>query len=365
MAPRSASESRGLRRVAWLAIAAGTLLLASRANRAQSNELNVAFHTFDDTRSVTVLSPSIDLTKDFTGRTALRASYGLDAISAASDSCVRCHRNGANSQRQTGGLSLTETFNDWKLTIGGSVGRENFYRATTALTSIKRDLAKGNTTIAGGYAFSLNQPTLHPTQSVENQYENDAYGTVTQTLTRTTIAQVGYEMSAMSGYLDNPFLRANVNGNLVLGVVPDQRRRQTFSARVRQALPLETYLEADYRRYADDWKVSSNTLSLGVSHDITPRALGSVTFRRYDQTGAYFYQPVYFGPTPEFFTADFRLEPFASNLFTGKLVLTPKQPRLHLPPGVSWLLQYEQYRADNGFKAAAFSTGLRIPLRSR
>ncbi len=333
-------SARTLPRLAWLAIGAGALLLGSRTNRAQSNELNLQFHTFQDTRSVTVLSPTVDLSKDFTGRTTLRLNYGVDAISAASDSCARCHRNGVSSHRQVGGLSITRTFNDWKLTIGGSAGKENFYRSATALTSITRDLARGSTTIAGGYAFSLNQPTLHPTPQIENQYVHDAYGTLTQTLTKTTIAQVGYEVSAMRGYLDNPFLRADVNGLLMLGHVPDQRRRQTFSVRLRQALPAATYLQADYRRYFDDWRLSSNTLSLGVSHDFTPRLLGSFTFRTYGQTGAYFYQPAYTGPAPDFFTADFRLEPFASKLYTGRLVITPTIARFRLPAGASLLLQY-------------------------
>src|SRR5581483_909587 len=157
--PRSRADA--LRASTWAAAAAALLLAAGRANRAQSNEVNVDFHTFQDTRSVTVLSPTIDLTKDFTGRTTLRLSYGVDAISAASDSCARCHRDGVNSHRQVGSLSITKAFDDWKVTLGGSFGKENFYRATTGLTSITRDLGKGSTTIAAGFAFSLNQPTLH------------------------------------------------------------------------------------------------------------------------------------------------------------------------------------------------------------
>jgi hypothetical protein len=210
MVPRNRASAL---RVAGSALAAAALLVsAGRSNRAQSNEVNVDFHVFQDTRSVTVLSPTIDLTKDFTGRTTLRLSYGVDAISAASDSCARCHRDGVNSHRQVGALSITQALNDWKLTIGGSFGKESFYRATTGLTSTTRDLAKGSTTIAGGYAFSLNQPTLHPTETIRNQYEHTAYGTVTQTLTKSTIAQVGYDASSVKGYLDNPFLRTSVNG---------------------------------------------------------------------------------------------------------------------------------------------------------
>ena len=53
---------------------------------------------------------------------------------------------------------------------------------------------------------------------------------------------------------------------MVLGHVPDARTRQTLTARLRQALPADTFLEADYRRYFDDWQLTSNTLSVGLSH---------------------------------------------------------------------------------------------------
>src|SRR5207249_3402455 len=110
----------------------------------------------------------------------------------------------------------------------------------------------------------------------------------------------------------------------------------------------DTYLEADYRRYTDDWQLTSNALSVGASHHFTPQVLANFTYRRYDQSGASFYQPLYLGPAPQFFTADFRLEPFNSGLYTGKLVVTPKRQLFGLPQGTGLLLQYERYRADNG-----------------
>jgi opacity protein-like surface antigen len=336
-------------------------LIAGR-NWAQSNEANVQFHAFQDTRGVTVLTPTGDLAKDYTERTNLRLSYGLDAISAASDSCARCHRDGVNSHRQVAGLTVTQKFDAFKLTLGGTYSQENFYRATTLLTSAARDLANGNTTVAGGYTFSLNQPTLHPTQQVENQYQNDAFVSVTQTLSRVTIAQIGYELGRIVGYQDNPFLRTSVNGLMTLGHVPDLRTRQTVSARLRQALPANTYLEADYRHYLDDWQVHSNTLSAGLSHRFTSKILAGLSYRWYDQTGASFYQPQYIGALPQYYTADFRLQPFSSGLYTGKVTITPGTPFLWLPNGSGLTLQYERYRADNAFQAAIFSAGVHVPL---
>ena len=344
-----------------LALAAAFSLVAAR-DWAQQNNIDVQFHGFQDTRGVTVLSPTVDLSQDFTERTNLRLTFGVDAISAASDSCVRCHREGVNSRRQDVGLSVTRKFDTLKFTLGGAYSQENFYRATTALASVSRELANGNTTVAGGFSFSRNQPVLHPTIDRENQYASDAYASVTQTVTKTTIVQAGYELGRISGYQNNPFLRANVSGILVLGQVPDLRTRQTLTARIRQALPADTYLEADYRRYFDDWQITSNALSVGLSHHFSPQWLVYGSYRRYDQTGAYFYQPQYAG-IPMFYTADFRLEPFASNNYTGRVVLTPAGKVWWLPEGTGLTMQYERYQADNGFTAGIFSTGLRVPFK--
>jgi hypothetical protein len=345
-----------------MAAAAIVFSLVAARNWAQNNEMNIQVHGFQDTRGVTVLSPTVDLTQDFTERTNLRLNYGLDAISAASDSCARCHRDGVSSHRQLFGLSATRKYGDVKLTIGGAFGKENFYRATTALTSVSRDLANGNTTVAGGFSFSLNQPTLHPLTDTANQYQSGGFVSLTQTLSKTTIAQAGYELGHMSGYLNNPFLRASVGGLMVLGQVPDSRTRHTLSARLRQALPADTYLEADYRRYFDDWQVKSNTLSVGVSHHFGPELLLNLGYRRYDQTGAFFWAPQYMG-APQYYTADFRLEPFASNNYSGRLVITPRGQWWWLPEGTGLTVQYERYQADNGFHAAIVSTGLRVPLK--
>lgn len=336
-------------------------LLAER-NWAQNNEMNIQVHGFEDTRGVTVLSPTVDLSQDFTERTSLRINYGLDAISAASDSCVRCHRDGIRSHRQVAGLSVTQKYGDVKVTAGGAFSKENFYRATTGLVSVSRDFANGNTTVAGGFSFSLNQPTLHPLPDIANQDESDGFVSVTQTLSKTTIVQGGYELAHMSGYLNNPYLRANVDGVLVLGQVPDARTRQTLSARLRQALPADTFLEADYRHYFDDWQVKSDTLSVGVSHHFGPQLLLNAAYRRYSQTGAFFWAPEY-TTIPQYYTADFRLEPFSSNNYTGRIVITPRGRFLWFPEGTGVTAQYERYRADNGFEAGILSTGIQVPVK--
>jgi hypothetical protein len=61
MPRRRDSSTPLLPRATWVAFALAVLLVATRSNHAQSNELIFQFHTFQDTRSVTVLSPTVDL----------------------------------------------------------------------------------------------------------------------------------------------------------------------------------------------------------------------------------------------------------------------------------------------------------------
>lgn len=345
-----------------VALSAVAALLVVAASLRADNVVTIGLHGFQDSRTVTVLSPVADLDKDFTDRSGLKARFGVDAITAASDSCARCHPQGANNQRSFVDASYRRKYGDYKLEIGGEISRENFYAADTLSASISRDLNKGNTTVAAGYSFSFNRPRLHPTDAVEHQTSQEAYVTVTQTLGKGTVAQLTYDYSRVSGYQGSPFLRANVNGILVLGNSPDLRNRQAIAVRVRQALPSDTYLEADVRHYWDSWSISSNTAQVGLSHYFLPTLLLGVNYRWYSQTGAFFYQPDYTG-SPEFFTADFRLAPFTSGLYGGHVTYTPAHGLLGIFPDHTGIdLRYERYIASNGFQAGIFSGGLKIPF---
>jgi uncharacterized protein DUF3570 len=348
------------RTILAVAIAVVTLTTAGRVP-AQSG-FDISFHTFQDSRGVTVLSPDVLMNKDFTDRTALRIKFGVDAITAASDSCARCHPQGANNGRVVGGLSMVRKYGDTKWTLGGEVSKELFYTASTFLTSATRDLNKGNTTVAGGFSYSLNRPQLHPSLTSETQHSVDMSGSVSQSWSKTTITQVGYELNQINGYQSNPFLRTSVNGVMTVGEAPDARTRQAFTARVRQALPGQTFLEADYRHYIDSWSVNSNALAVGLSHHFGNRVIGGGSYRWYDQTGAFFYAPSYSG-SPQYFTGDFRLFPFDSDQYMGHLDIMPKGGIFMMPPGTVLKLQYERYLATTGFQAGVFTAGFQIPLK--
>ena len=104
------------------AAAAAALLIVAASLRAD-NVVTIGLHAFQDSRTVTVLSPVADLDKDFTDRSGLKARFGVDAITAASDSCARCHPQGANNQRSFVDATYRRKYGDYKLEIGGEIRR--------------------------------------------------------------------------------------------------------------------------------------------------------------------------------------------------------------------------------------------------
>jgi len=329
--------------------------------RAQ-NDISLQFHTFQDTRGVTVLTPDVDLNRDLTDRSSLRVKFGVDAIASASDSCIRCHPGGKDDQRIAVSAAFTQKVGATRFSVGGEVGDEHWYGTRALIASASHDFNGANTTIAGGFSYAVNHPVRHPSDDqIERNTAKDGYLSLTQTLSATTAVQVGYEIARIDGFQSNVFLRAQVNDELLVGNAPDSRTRHTIMARLRQALPADTFLEADYRRYHDTWAIDSNALTLGMSHRFSAPLLATVGYRYYDQGGVFFYQPSYIG-SPQYFTADFRLIPFGSGLYSGRLEITPKNGVLGLATGSALTLEYERYRADTGFQAAIFSAGLRIPF---
>ena len=339
----------------------GLLLGTARSNWAQ-NQLDVEFHAFQDTRGVTVLSPDANVSKDFSDRTSVKVKFGVDSISAASDSCARCHQGGANNARVVSSVAVTRKYGDSKVTVGGELSKEAFYTAATGMASVSRDLNKANTTVAAGVAYSLNLPQLHPSEQMETQHSFDGYASVTQSWTKRTVTQFGYEVNQINGFQTNPVLRTKVNGVYTLGNSPDARTRQALSARLRQGLPAETFLELDYRRYHDNWDLDSDTLTVGLSHHFGETVVGGATYRNYTQTGTYFYQPSYTG-SPVYYTGDFRLFPFDSDSVTGRAEITPKRGFFGMKPGTTLTLEYERYKTTTGFVAGIFTGGVRVPLK--
>ena len=288
-----------------------------------------------------------------TDRTSIRATFGVDAISAASDSCVRCHRDGAPNHRTGVGASVTRKFDAYRWSIGGALSGEKFYRASTFTTALTRVLAEANTTVAAGL-YLLAQPThaasdagrresiparrlrFRHADAVKDDHRPGRLRSRTPLrLPRQPVSPHRRERrhDAWSGSrhpcsADRVAARSAgaAGGHLPRGRLPPLRRR------------LGSRLDA---------------FGAGLSHRFARALLADFSYRRYDQAGASFYAR-HTRAHRSTFTGDFRLAPFASDLYSGRVVINPGQSLFHLPAGYGITLQYDRYQSDNGFESAMF-----------
>ena len=137
--------------------------------RAQ-NDVSVQFHAFQDSRGVTVLTPDVDLNRDLTDRSSLRLKFGVDAITSASDSCIRCHPGGEHDQRITASAAFTQKVGATRLSVGGEIGDEHWYGSRALIASASHDFNGANTTIAGGLFNPTAQAWVTTTMNAEGRY---------------------------------------------------------------------------------------------------------------------------------------------------------------------------------------------------
>jgi hypothetical protein len=148
---------------------------------------------------------------------------------------------------------------------------------------------------------------------------------ITQVLSRSLLAELSVESTAIYGYQASPYRRVGVGyerRGLPLAdaeharaeVVPDERYRHALIARARQALGQHMSLGIDYRFYVDSWQLQSQTLAPELAFLLGDHATLRLDYRYYTQNGADFYRKRYFdlAATRGYRTRDRELSAFYS-----------------------------------------------------
>jgi hypothetical protein len=150
-----------------------------------------------------VLTPDIDLNRDLTDRSSLRVKFGVDAITSASDSCVRCHPGGEHDRRITGSGVLPQRVGAARFSIGGEVGDEHWYGSTALIASASRDF-NGANHHHRRRILVRGQPSGSPSERRSDRAHTakDGYLSLTQTLSPTTALQVGIRDRRIDGFRD-------------------------------------------------------------------------------------------------------------------------------------------------------------------
>jgi hypothetical protein len=186
-------------------------------------------------------------------------------------------------------------------------------------------------------SLSSSRDKLNPTQEVipvfiteEDLDTQSVYFGVSQILSRTAIARIGFSYTLSEGYLSDPYKLRDQR--------PDTHERLSLSAGYRRFLPDEdASLQVDYRYYADSWGTDSHTVELAWAQNL-PGGLLTPYVRYYTQREADFFS-VIADTEAQYYADDFRLSSY------GALALGA---RWAVALGESWTLELEaeRYMAD-------------------
>jgi Protein of unknown function (DUF3570) len=133
------------------------------------------------------------------------------------------------------------------------------------------------------------------------------------------------DMVYQSGYLGLPFHRVFYNtGKDTIENLPSNRFKLPVGFRLNYFLGDNIIIRSYYRFYADSWGLISNTFNLEVPVKITPFFSISPFYRFYIQTAARYFAPYEVHTENEqYFTSNYALAAFRSNLFGAGLRLAP------------------------------------------
>jgi Protein of unknown function (DUF3570) len=147
----------------------------------------------------------------------------------------------------------------------------------------------------------------------------------TQIISQRMQGSVELDLVYQTGYLGLPFHRVFYDtGKDTIENLPSQRFKLPIGFRLNYFLGDNIILRTYYRFYADSWGLVSNTFNLEVPVKITPFVSISPFYRFYMQTAARYFAPyAVHKETDEYFTSNYALAAFNSNLYGAGLRLAP------------------------------------------
>ena len=180
-----------------------------------------------------------------------------------------------------------------------------------------------------------------------------------QVLSQRMQGSVELDMVYQNGYLGLPFHRVFYNtGKDTIENLPSQRFKLPIGVRLNYFLGDNIIIRSYYRFYADSWGLMSNTFNLEVPVKITPFFSISPFYRFYMQTAARYFAPYAVHTEDEqYFTSNYALAAFNSNLFGAGLRLAP--PRGIFTNSLRILeLRYSHYTQTTDLNANIISLNL-------
>ena len=330
------------------------------------NETQVNFSGYFDNFKVSVLYPSISITKKVSESTSITGRYLVDMITAASirssgpsssttASLSKVDAVTAASSRTSGGggggeseytgptfdevrhefnFGMAHTFGKGILAADGIYSTESDYTSSTIIGNFTQYFAENNTSIQLGIVRSWDKVFPKTKNWKKNKNVTTFNANFSQIISKGLIVQL------LSSYTDNNGLLSDnyqlvpitINGadSLFDPIHPDLRIRRAAALSLKYRLNGESSLQIGYRYYWDSWDINASTYSANYERYLSEHVIMGLGWRSNFQTQAFFFKPKYSAPE-QYMTTDIKLDAGYSNELQLNLTLLGGEGEDFLP----------------------------------
>ncbi len=366
------------------------LVIVATGRLLRAEDLRVDLNTYNSADGLSVTSPSVNTGLDLDPRTKLSLRYTLDAVSAASydyargkthakdparapGTCFNCHTgvdamSGATRDyretRQQVDFGVRRRVDESEAKAGYTRSQENDYLSEALSVGGSLDFFGRNTTVSlSGTRMSDASTAVWKRSVTRSLLTHGVDLGLTQVLGRGTQARWTLAYADAQGYLADPYAFVQIANNTSQPLAarhPEGRQRLDAVMAFKQALPLQSAFELDYRYYQDSWEVRGHTVEFALSAQRGDWLL-EPSYRWYGQSQAYFFKNAYAQDQP-YISRDLKLAALTTQMLGVEL-------RGKLSEDVTLSLRYSRYTrqdeldyrlyfADRPSEGVAYQAGL-------
>jgi len=327
------------------------------------NETQVNFSGYFDNFNVSVLYPSISITKKVSESTSITGRYLVDMITAASiksnsptnktsTALSKVDAVTAASGRTSGGggseyspPTFDEVRHEFNFGLAHILGKviitadalystESDYTSSTLIGNYTQYFAENNTSIQLGIVRSWDKVFPKTKNWKKDKNVTTFNANFSQIVSKNLILQL------LSSYTDNNGLLSDnyqlvpitIDGkdSLFDPIHPNLRIRRAAALSLKYRLTNESSIQVGYRYYWDSWDINANTYSANYERYLSKHVIMGVGWRSNFQTQAFFFKPIYLIPE-QYMTTDIKLDAGYSNELQLNLILMGGEGEDFLP----------------------------------
>lgn len=202
----------------------------------------------------------------------------------------------------------------------------------------------------------------------EDDYATSARNTFAGSLSYTQIVNERMQIALLAdivkqdGYLSLPFHRVYfADGSVHQENLPSGRMKIPLGIRANYFAGDRFIIKTYYRFYKDDWGLQSHTASIELPVKITPFVSISPVYRYYKQTAIDYFAPYkQHTAANQYYTSNYDLSAFSSNLFGANFRIAPPKGVLGIQQWNMLELRYGHYTRTTGLNSDIISLNLRF-----